>query len=62
MINFLHRDYIKSTKKDIDEFVRILEKSHITATVRRRLGSDINASCGQLRASSKKESGDEQYE
>lgn len=56
------RNYIKSTKKDIDEFVRILEKSHITATVRRRLGSDINASCGQLRASSKKESGDEQYE
>jgi len=25
----------------------------ITATVRRTLGSDINASCGQLRASKK---------
>ena len=44
------RSYTKSSKKAIDEFVRILEKHRITATVRRRLGSDINASCGQLRA------------
>ncbi len=56
------RNYVKSTKKAIDEFVKVLEKSHITATVRRRLGSDINASCGQLRAKNQKESGDEQYE
>ena len=28
---------------------RQLEKRGITATVRRRLGSDIDASCGQLR-------------
>lgn len=44
------RNYTKSSKKAIDEFVRILEKHKIAATVRRRLGSDINASCGQLRA------------
>lgn len=44
------RSYTKSSKKAIDEFVKILEKHRITATVRRRLGSDINASCGQLRA------------
>lgn len=36
-------------------FIRILEKSGLTATVRRTLGSDINASCGQLRRSSKQE-------
>ena len=44
------REYTKSSKKAIDDFVKILERKHITATVRRRLGSDINASCGQLRA------------
>ena len=44
--------YVKSSKEAIAEFVKILEKHHITATVRRRLGSDINASCGQLRKSS----------
>ena len=30
-------------------FARVLEEHGIRATVRRRLGSDINASCGQLR-------------
>ena len=48
------RSYTKSSKKAIDDFVKILEKKHITATVRRRLGSDINASCGQLRAENEK--------
>lgn len=35
--------------KNIKRFQTILEKCGITATVRRTLGSDINASCGQLR-------------
>jgi len=48
------RNYTKSSKKAIEDFVKILEKKHITATVRRRLGSDINASCGQLRAENEK--------
>ena len=48
------RSYTKSSKKAIDDFVKILERKHITATVRRRLGSDINASCGQLRAENEK--------
>ena len=30
-------------------FAALLEKRGITATVRRRLGSDVNAACGQLR-------------
>ena len=38
-----------SDKKAIDGFAKILESKGIRATVRRRLGSDINASCGQLR-------------
>lgn len=48
------RSYTKSSRESIEEFIKILEKSHITATVRRRLGSDINASCGQLRRGSQK--------
>ncbi len=40
----------------IKAFASILEKRGIRATVRRKLGSDINASCGQLRReNSKKE-------
>lgn len=38
-----------STRKTVQEFQQILEKSGIPATVRRTLGSDIDASCGQLR-------------
>ena len=36
-------------KDKINEFVATLEKMGITVTVRRELGSDISASCGQLR-------------
>lgn len=38
-----------STRKSVQEFQQILEQSGIPATVRRTLGSDIDASCGQLR-------------
>ena len=43
--------YQKSKQERIRSFIAVLEKSGITATVRRTLGSDINASCGQLRRS-----------
>jgi 23S rRNA (adenine2503-C2)-methyltransferase len=33
----------------VQSFQHTLELCHINATVRRTLGSDINASCGQLR-------------
>jgi len=39
----------RSTRERIRAFMAILEKRGINATVRRTLGSDINASCGQLR-------------
>ncbi|MBQ7597551.1 MAG: 23S rRNA (adenine(2503)-C(2))-methyltransferase RlmN [Clostridia bacterium] len=43
------RDYVKSSAARMQAFIAILEKHHINVTVRRTLGSDINASCGQLR-------------
>ena len=41
--------FMASKKKSTENFVKILESKGITATVRRTLGADINASCGQLR-------------
>ncbi len=43
------RDFAHSDKKAVARFAEILEKHGIRATVRRKLGADINASCGQLR-------------
>ncbi len=43
------RDYTKSSDRQMASFISILEKHGINVTVRRTLGSDINASCGQLR-------------
>ncbi len=48
------RDFVHSGKKAVLAFAATLEKRGIRATVRRRLGSDINASCGQLRRSTLK--------
>lgn len=39
----------RSSKDRIRSFMAVLERKGINATVRRTLGSDINASCGQLR-------------
>jgi 23S rRNA (adenine2503-C2)-methyltransferase len=41
--------YIKSSRFQIEKFKNILESRGIETTVRRELGSDINAACGQLR-------------
>lgn len=41
----------KGTPESVNSFAAALEKRGITATVRRRLGSDVNAACGQLRRS-----------
>ncbi len=42
-------NYIKSTNKNILKFRDYLNEHGIVATIRRELGSDINAACGQLR-------------
>ena len=52
--NVRETSYIKSSVERQKRFIDILSSRGITATVRRTLGSDINASCGQLRASKKK--------
>ena len=39
----------KSRAEDVDKFMSILNSSGVVATVRRELGSDIDAACGQLR-------------
>lgn len=43
-----------STKEDLKKFMQILKDRGINATVRRKLGSDIDASCGQLRRKAQK--------
>ena len=45
----------RSGHRAISAFAAVLEDNGIRATVRRKLGSDINASCGQLRRESQKE-------
>lgn len=42
-------DYKPSGRKAIEAFRNTLEKRGISVTVRRKLGKDINAACGQLR-------------
>ncbi len=41
--------YIKSTNENIIKFRDYLNRKGIVATIRRELGSDIDAACGQLR-------------
>ncbi len=47
--NVEERKNIRSSDKAVNNFLHILQKNGINATIRRTLGSDINASCGQLR-------------
>ncbi len=43
------RNYKKSDKDTINDFANILKSLKVETTIRRENGSDINASCGQLR-------------
>lgn len=52
--NVRETTFVKSSAERQRKFIDVLASRGITATVRRTLGSDINASCGQLRASAKK--------
>lgn len=51
------RNYKKS--KSVERFMKLLAKNNINATVRREMGADINAACGQLRNENISEMGDE---
>ena len=43
------RSFEPSDESTIKRFTEILQKNGVNVTVRRKLGSDVNASCGQLR-------------
>ncbi|SHH41339.1 23S rRNA m(2)A-2503 methyltransferase [Clostridium collagenovorans DSM 3089] len=45
------RDFKKSKLENINKFKECLESKGIPTTIRREMGSDINAACGQLRRS-----------
>ncbi len=45
----------RSERSNVTQFKAVLEKHHINATVRREMGSDIDAACGQLRRSHARE-------
>lgn len=59
-VNLIRVNEVKETgfkqgsTESANEFARVLESLGITATVRRRLGADVNAACGQLRRSNLK--------
>lgn len=43
------RNYRQSTQQSIQNFKNLLEKNRINVTIRREMGRDIQAACGQLR-------------
>ncbi|MBQ7540892.1 MAG: 23S rRNA (adenine(2503)-C(2))-methyltransferase RlmN [Clostridia bacterium] len=52
---FRESPYARSGADRVERFAEILRKCGVNATVRRSLGSDIDASCGQLRLHNQKE-------
>ena len=50
------KDQQRSSRMRIDAFCKVLESHGINVTVRRTLGADIDASCGQLRRQADRES------
>lgn len=51
------RQFQPSTPAHLKQFIAILEENGVNVTVRRRLGSDVDASCGQLRRKMQKKGG-----
>ena len=49
------RQFRPSTSGHMKAFIKILEDEGVNVTVRRRLGSDVDASCGQLRRKMQKQ-------
>ena len=47
-VNEARENMVRSRKNDVEKFMERLIKRGINATVRRQLGNDIKASCGQL--------------
>ena len=59
-VNLIRLNYVSerglqpSSEERVREFARTLSDGGVTVTVRRRLGSDIDAACGQLRRGSQR--------
>lgn len=43
------RNFTKSSAAQVQRFAQLVQQSGVETTIRRRLGSDIDAACGQLR-------------
>lgn len=54
------REFRPSTSGHMKAFIKILEDEKVNVTVRRRLGSDVDASCGQLRRKMQQKIGERQ--
>ena len=52
---FSESPFARSGADRVEHFAEVLRANGVNATIRRSLGSDIDASCGQLRLHSKKE-------
>lgn len=48
------RGNVRGSRESIEKFCAVLKNNSINATIRRTLGADINASCGQLRYKKKR--------
>ena len=46
--------YKRSDEKTVHDFLDVLMKNGVTATIRKEFGTDIDAACGQLRAKNEK--------
>lgn len=51
--NVKERDFTATARQQAEGFMNTLNQLGINATIRRKLGSDIDASCGQLRSGEK---------
>ncbi|MGI5935270.1 MAG: 23S rRNA (adenine(2503)-C(2))-methyltransferase RlmN [Oscillospiraceae bacterium] len=49
------RKFAPSSEENMRAFIKILREKGVNVTVRRRLGSDVDASCGQLRRKAAKD-------
>ena len=43
------REFFRPSKEKVQKFLEYLTEENISATVRKEMGADVNAACGQLR-------------
>ena len=55
------KGFFRPGEKRIERFLSILQRHRLHATVRREMGKDINAACGQLRAAFARDNGSRKH-